>query len=137
MPGLRSTVRVDNFFPQFRRQIDRLAYDSVAAGARVGGEICASVASQRSKSGHMADIRIGSPSSTGTGYEASFISPTFYSWMQNYGTLGNRKKPLKQAPRTHRTRAPGTGVTPLRHLDIGRRGGRNSMLDVIARGLPR
>lgn len=85
----------------------------------------------------MATIRVSSPSKTYDGYEAAFLSPVFYAWMQNYGTLGNRRKPLKQSPRTNRTREPGTGVEPLRFLDAGRRAGRKAMLEHIRQGLPK
>lgn len=137
MPGLRASVHVDNFFPQIRENLDDLAKKAAFEGAKVGGEVARGVASRRSKSGQMADIRIGSAASTGYGYEASFVSPVYYAWFQNYGTLGNRRKRLKEPPRTDRTRDPGTGVEPLRFLDAGRKAGTAAMIDVIAKGLPR
>lgn len=137
MPGLRTKVEATNNFAQITRQVVDVARESVGIGAREGGRAAAAVASQRSKSGRMADIRISSPSKTYDGFEASFISPVHYAWFQNYGTLGNRRKALKQSPRAKRTREPGTGVKPLKFLDTGRRVGRKAMLDHIAQGLPK
>ena len=137
MPGINTRVDVTNNFAAITRQVTDLARDAVAIGAREGGKVASAAAASRSKTGAMANIRVSSPSTTPDGYEASFISPVFHAWLQNYGTLGNRRKPLKQSPRTNRTREPGTGVKPLRFLDAGRTAGRKAMLDHIARGLPR
>jgi hypothetical protein len=137
MPGVRTRVDVTNNFAQVTQQVIDTARESVGVGAREGGKAAQTVASQRSKTGRMADIRVSSPSKTYDGFEASFLSPVHYAWFQNYGTLGNRKKALKQSPRKKRTREPGTGVEPLKFLDIGRRVGRKAMLEHIAKGLPK
>jgi hypothetical protein len=66
--------------------------------------------------------------SKGRGFRASFVSPAAHAWWQNDGTLGSRSKPLKRAESGTRTHAPGTGVTPLRFLDVGRAAGLKAML---------
>ena len=137
MPLVKTTVDVYSNFGQLIRQLDDLARDAVAIAAREGGAVAAQVASSRSKTGSMADIRVSSPTRTPDGWQASFISPVKHAWFQNYGTLGNRRKALKQAPRTNRTRAPGTGVEPLGFLDAGRRAGRRALLNHIRQGLPK
>ena len=137
MPLVKTRVDVFNNFRQISREIDELAREAVFVGAREGATVAASVASTRSKSGAMANMRVSSASRTPDGWEASFTSPVHYAWFQNYGTLGNRRKPLKQNPRTGRTRDPGTGVEPLRFLDAGRAAGRRAMLEHIRNGLPR
>lgn len=137
MPTVRTKVDFTNDFPRITRQVNDLARDAVAAAAREGGQVAAQIASQRSKSGQMANIRVSSATGSPDGWESAFLSPVFYAWFQNYGTLGNRRKALKQGPRSDRTREPGTGVEPLGFLDAGRRAGVRAMRDMIARGLPR
>ena len=83
----------------------------------------------------MAAIRVEPARPTVDGWEASFVSPVGYAWMQNYGTLGNRRKPLKEAPRTNRTREPGTGIEPLGFLDAGRSAGLRALKRELARGI--
>ncbi len=137
MPGIRSTVQVTNNFPDFKRDISALAERAVAVAAVEGAKVASEVASERSKTGAMANMRVSSADRTYDGYAASFVSPVFYAWMQNWGTLGNRRKALKGSPRTNRTREPGTGVKPLRFLNAGYAAGRNAMLAVIEAGLPK
>ena len=135
MPTIRSSVDVTNGFPRITEEVNRLAREAVGAAAREGGQAAAALASQRSKTGSMAGIRVSSPSGSPDGWEAAFLSPVHYAWFQNYGTLGNRRKALKQPPRSDRTRAPGTGVEPLGFLDAGRSHGRRVLIDTIRRGL--
>lgn len=135
MPLLTSRVDVTDNFDRLARDLEDVARRAVEAGAREGGAVAAGVAGQRRKSGRTAAITAGNATRTPTGWIASFISPTYWAWLQNYGTLGNRRKRLKQSPRTNRTREPGTGIEPLRFLDAGRRAGRAAMLRVIRRGL--
>lgn len=136
MPLLKTKVDVYMNFGQISREIDKSASEAVFIGAHEGAKAAAAVASERSKSGRMADMRVSSASRTPDGWQASFTSPVPYAWFQNYGTLGNRRKRLKQAPRTDRTREPGTGIEPLSFLDAGRRVGRKAMLEHIRQGLP-
>lgn len=136
MPLVTSRVDVFIEFGKLERQLDDLARDAVAIAAQQGATVAAQVAATRSKTGQMASMRVSSPSRTPDGWQASFTSPVHYAWHQNYGTLGNRRKALKQSPRTNRTRDPGTGVEPLRFLEAGRAAGRRALLAHIRKGLP-
>lgn len=137
MPLIKTSIEATSDFPRITREINELAKQAVAAGAQAGAQVASAIAAQRSDTGAMAGMRVSSADGTPDGWRASFVSPVFYAWFQNYGTLGNRRKRLKQAPRTDRTRAPGTGIKPLRFLDAGRAAGRRAMLEHISRGLPR
>ncbi len=124
-----------NNFPQITREVSALAKRAVHAAALEGAAHASQIASARSKSGTMAGMRVSSPSGSADGWEAAFLSPVYYAWFQNYGTLGNRRKALKQAARGDRTREPGTGVEPLGFLDAGHAHGRKVMLAMIRAGL--
>lgn len=137
MPLMRTRVDAVNRFPEVTRELNDLAARSVAAGAAAGAQVAASIAATRSKTGRMAHIAPTPVSNTGNGWVASFASRVFYAWFQEEGTLGNRRKPLKQPPRTNRTREPGTGVEPLRFMRAGRNAGRKAMLDTLRKGVPR
>lgn len=137
MPLLKTRVDVTSHFDRLTRDLDDLARQAVTVAAREGAQVASRVASQRSKSGRMAGMHVSSAQRTPDGWRASFISPVAYAWFQNFGTLGNRRKRLKQAPRTERTRAPDTGIAPLRFLDAGRSAGRRAMLEHFRKGLPR
>lgn len=141
MPGIHSNVSVINNFPRITKDVNDLAVKAVREAAIVGGEVARAKASGRSDTGQMADIRVSSPTGSVDGFEAAFVSPVFYSWFQNYGTLGNRTKPLKQPGRRRKASGPGTGIKPLYFLDAGKRAGAKQMRAVIkaglARGLPR
>lgn len=137
MPYVRTRIDFTNGFEQHKRSMNELARRSVAAGAQAGAAVASSIAAQRSKTGAMARIVPTPVTPTGDGWQASFASRVFYAWFQEEGTLGNRRKPLKQAPRTDRTRAPGTGVEPLRFMRAGRAAGRRAMLETTRAGMPR
>lgn len=137
MPIIHATVDIADDFHRITDQVNDLAREAVTLAAVEGAKAAAAVASQRSKTGRMAGMRVLPVEGTPDGWAAGFQSPVFYAWFQEYGTLGNRKKPLKQPPRGDRTREPGTGVEPLGFLRAGRRAGRRALLDHIARGLPR
>ena len=130
----KSTVDFTNRLPEVSRTIQKLAEEAVAEAARVGAE----AASQRAAQRGMGDtIHPSSSLRTYDGFQASFVCVHPAVWWQNYGTLGSRRKRLKQPPRTDRTRAPGTGITPLRFLQAGRAAGRAHMIKRISAGLPR
>lgn len=135
MPLVSCTVDVTDDFGRVTAAVNDLARRAVEAAAREGAAVAASVAAERSKSGRMAGIRPDNAIGTPDGWRSSFVSPVHYAWFQNYGTLGNRRKRLKQPPRTERTRAEGTGIEPLRFLEAGRRAGRKALLETIARGV--
>jgi hypothetical protein len=135
MPTITATVDVTNNFPQMKRAYSDLARRAVGEAAKVGGAKAASIAAQRSKSGTMARIAVSSPTGSVNGWESAFLSPIYYAWFQNWGTLGNRTRPLKQPGRSTRSRAPGTGIKPLYFLDSGKREGRRAMMAMIRKGV--
>lgn len=137
MPLARTRIDVRNELGQVNREIADGARLAVHEGAQVGAAVAAGVASQRVKTGTMANIQAGSPSRTVDGWIASFVSRAWYGMFQDRGTLGSRRRPLKQAPRTNRTREPGTGIEPLEFARAGRSAGRRAMLDRIRRSLPK
>jgi hypothetical protein len=131
---IEAKVDAINNFPGLLRDMSALARSATAEGARIGGAAAASRAAQRG----MADsIMVGSVSGSADGWVASFVCTVPHGWWQSFGTLGSRRRPLKQPPRTNRTRAPGTGITPLNFLLVGRNAGRRALLDKIREGLPR
>jgi hypothetical protein len=131
---VQATVNVTNRFPEITREISQLARTATAEAARVGAEAAGARAAQRGMGDTMyAAGAEGSPD----GWQSFFVCTHPAVWFQNYGTLGNRRRRLKQPPRTDRTRAPGTGIVPLRFLQYGRSEGRKDMLRRIGSGLPR
>lgn len=135
MPLLRARVDITSDFPRITREVNDMAKRAVTAAAQEGGQVASALAGQRSKSGRMAAIHVEPVKGSPDGWQASFVSPVGHAWFQNYGTLGSRRKRLKQAPRTNRTRAPGTGIEPLGFLEAGRRAGLAAMKREIARGI--
>ena len=135
MPTIHSTVRVQDNFAKQQAAYHQLARTAVFEGAKVGGAVAAAEAAERSKSGTMASIRVSSASRTYEGWEASFLSPVYYAWFQNWGTLGNRTRKLRAPPRGDRTREPGTGIKPMYFLDRGRDAGRRRMVAIIRKGI--
>jgi hypothetical protein len=134
MPLVTARVDVTDNFDRITAEVNQLAQRAVRVAAIEGAAAAQAVASSRSKSGRMASIRADSVIRTPDGYAASFVSPVQHAWFQNYGTLGSRRRRLKQSPRTTRTREPGTGITPLRFLEAGRRAGIAAMKRELARG---
>ena len=137
MPYVRTRTEVRNDFPRITREIDERARQAVAGAATAGAQVAAGIASQRSKTGQMARIGATPARNTGDGWTASFASRVFYALFHEYGTLGSRTKPLKRAPRTDRSREPGTGVAPLGFMRAGKRAGAKVMREHLRRGLPR
>lgn len=135
MPLVHARVDVNMNFDRVTQDVNQLARRAVSVAAHEGSQAASAVASSRSKSGRMAAIRAEPVKATPDGWLASFVSPVGYAWFQNYGTLGNRRKRLKQAPRTNRTREAGTGIEPLGFLDAGRRVGLKALREVLTRGV--
>jgi hypothetical protein len=135
MPLLKARVDISMDFPRITREVNELAKRAVAEAAEQGARATSAAAARRSKTGRMAGTIVEPVRGSPDGWIASFVSPGIESWFQNYGTLGNRRKPLKQAARGNRTRAPGTGIEPLRHLDIGRAAGTAALRRVISGGI--
>ena len=135
MPLVKARVDISSDFPRITREVNELAKRAVMAAAVEGARAASAIASTRSKSGRMAAIQVEPVRGSPDGWVASFVSPAIEAWFQNYGTLGNRRKRLKQAPRGNRTRAPGTGIEPLRFLEAGRRAGLAAMRRELSRGI--
>ncbi len=135
MPTISSRVDVTNNFPVISREVSALAKRAVHAAALEGAAHASQIASARSESGAMAGMRVSSPTGGTSGWEAAFLAPVYYAWFQNWGTRGNRTRPLKQPGRSVLSREPGTGITPLYFLDQGRTHGRKVMLAMIRAGL--
>jgi hypothetical protein len=131
MPLVSSRVDVTSSFERVTAEANASARRAVHAAAIEGARECGRVGSQRSLNSPVVEL----PRGTVDGWVASFVAPGIEQWFQNYGTLGNRRKPLKQPPRTNRTRAPGTGIEPLGHLDAGTRAGVAALRRELARGI--
>lgn len=131
MPLIKSRVDVNMHFDRVTREVHAHARKVVDAAAREGAQAAVAKGSERG----MGPARIEPAQATVDGWLASFVMVGAHQWFQNYGTLGNRRKPLKQAPRTNRTRAPGTGIEPLNHLDAGRAAGVRALKRELRRGL--
>lgn len=129
MPLIETSVDFTDHFDQITRELEDRARQAVEVGAREGAARANAVGSQRGFSVHVEPTR-----KTFDGYIASFVCPKVHAWFHEYGTLGSRRKKLKQPPRTKRTRAPGTGITPLGFLRAGSRAGRAAMLRVVRGG---
>lgn len=131
MPLVSSRVDVNMHFDRVTRDVHAHARRVVAIAAAEGAAAAVAKGSERG----MGPAVVEPVVATVDGWRASFVMPGAHQWWQNYGTLGNRRKPLKQPPRTNRTRAPGTGIEPLGHLDEGKRAGVRAMRRELARGL--
>jgi hypothetical protein len=122
---------VNTHFDRVTRDVHAHARKVVAMAATEGAQAAVTKGSERG----MGPATVEAVRPTADGWIASFVMAGAHQWFQNYGTLGNRRKPLKQPPRTNRTRAPGTGIEPLGHLDEGRRAGVRALRRELARGL--
>lgn len=129
MPLLRTEVDFVDHFAEMTRDVERLAQIAVETAAREGAVAANAVGSQRDF-----HVDVEPTRRTSDGYVASFVCRKYYAWFHEYGTLGNRRKALKQNPRTDRTRAPGTGIKPLGFLSAGKRAGKKAMERVVASG---
>lgn len=131
MPLVSSRVDVNISFDRVTRDVHTHARKVVAIAAAEGARAAATAGSARG----MGPATVEPVRATPDGWQGSFVMAGMHQWFQNYGTLGNRRKPLKQAPRTNRTRAPGTGIKPLGHLDAGKRAGVRALKRELARGI--
>lgn len=131
MPLVRTTVDVNMHFDRVTAEVNAHARRAVAVAATIGAQACNARGAQRG----MPQASVEASRVTPDGWVASFVAPGMHQWFQNYGTLGNRRKALKQPARTSRTRAPGTGIQPLGHLDAGRTAGVRALKAELARGL--
>lgn len=125
MPLLTARVDFTDNFDSVTREFNELARRGVQAAAVEGAAAANTVGSQRNFQVDVEPVR-----GTADGWLASFVCRKYYAWFHEFGTLGNRRRRLKQPPRTNRTREPGTGIEPLYFLSAGRRAGRRALLRV-------
>lgn len=131
MPLVSTTVDVNAHFERVTREVHAHARKAVSMAADEGARAAVAKGSERG----MGPAVVEPTRPTVDGWVASFSMAGIHQWFQNFGTLGNRRKPLKQPPRTNRTRAPGTGIKPLGHLDAGRAAGVRALKRELARGI--
>lgn len=122
---VKSTVNVTDQFERVTREVNEEARARVTAAARVGAAVAGGIAGQRG-----IEVRVLPTQGTVDGWESGFQAEHRASLYQDLGTLGSRVKPLKQPPRTNRTRAPGTGIEPLNFMSKGHAAGKR----VLRRG---
>lgn len=131
MPLVHSRVDITDNFDRVTDAVNQQARRAVDVAAFEGAKAAVAKGAERGMGPAIVEPAVG----TVDGWLASFVMEGPHQWWQNYGTLGSRVKPLKRPPQTDRTRAPGTGIKPLGHLDAGKREGRRALLREIARGL--
>jgi len=126
---ITSSVKVSNGFPELRRRIHEGAIPrALNAAAAEGAQVARDVASERRQTGAMANVKVAPARRTVRGWDALIVSPPFYAWFHEHGTLGNRRRKLKQPGRARRDRSAGTGIKPLRFLGRGRTAARRALL---------
>lgn len=131
MPLVQTRVDVNDHFSRIDDEVAAHARRVVAIGAAVGARAAEAKGAERG----MGPATVEAARPTQDGWVASFVMGGAHQWWQNYGTLGNRRKRLKSPPRTNRTREPGTGITPLGHLDAGALAGKRAIQAELARGV--
>src|SRR5262245_7053195 len=97
---MKTSVKVENRFPQLRRRIHEGAVPAaLLAAAKDGAAVSAQRARERQETGDMADIRVTPAARDDKGWNVVFFSPAFYAWFHEHGTLGKRTRKLKQPGR--------------------------------------
>ena len=119
---VKSTVNVSDEFARVTREVNEDARRRVTLAALVGGAVAGAIAGQRG-----IDVRVLPTQGTVDGWESAFQAEHRAALFQDLGTLGSRVKPLKQPPRTNRTRAPGTGIEPLNFMAAGHAAGKREL----------
>jgi hypothetical protein len=132
---LTTSIKVTSQFPALERRIDREIQGALADAAQQAAQVARAAAAPRSRTGKMGNIRVAPPRRNAKGWDAAIISPVFYAWMQEHGTLGNRRRKLKRPSARRRAAPPGSGVRPLRFLTKGRAAGRKALLSALERAL--
>lgn len=139
MPSVRVTVhRSTEPLSVFTNRAIR---EALKEAADVGAHVAEQVASQREgQTGQMQQITVSDVRGSVTGWEVEVISPAPWAWFQEFGTLGNRTRRLKQSARSTTpsgrqppSREAGTGITPLRFLGAGATASRRVFLDLLTR----
>lgn len=103
---------------------------AVEEASREAAKVAAPIAHQRQRAGShrkMGEITDLKTFLTETGYEGGIKSPAWYAYFQNDGTLGRRKKPLRQSTLDRRKSRSGQlrlakvannpGIKPLEFFD--------------------
>jgi len=134
MATLKSNVKIDNRFGKITRDYDRALQRALADAARAGAQVASAKAQERKQTGKMAEIKVAAVRQGRKGPNVLFASTPFYAAFQEFGTLGNRKRKLKQERRTTPT---GEGVPPLRFMGKGRTAARKLLLPLIQRHMGR
>lgn len=141
MPTIRATVH------RTSEPLGLLANHAVRAAlheaATVGAGVSRRVAQQRpGPTGEMQNITVSEVRGTAHGWEVEVTSHAPWAWFQEFGTLGNRKRKLKQPSRStepsgHRPpgRGTGSGITPLRFLSAGASAARKAFLPLLEQKL--
>lgn len=130
MAVTRSYVKVVNNFPRVTRDYDRAVERAVATATRIGAAVASAEARQRTETGQMADIQVGTVRKGRRGWNGIFTSMPHYAIFHEFGTLAKRRKKLRQPSR--RTASPGTGgIKPLRFMGKGRTAARKALLLLI------
>jgi hypothetical protein len=124
-------------------QINADVRDAVVASAEEGAQLAASIASSRSKTGHMAAIEQLPVRGTPDGWAGGFRSPAYYAHFQSAGTLGSRRRKLKASTLRRRESASGAarfakvsggaGITPLKFLEAGAAVAKSRLRERVAR----
>lgn len=140
MIGARVDVRT-GWGAEFARRVNAEVARAVAQASVVGAEAASQVASQRRRTGRMSRIEPVPVKGTPTGWAGGFKSEAFYSGFQSQGTLGSRRRKVKQSTVRRRQSVSGQarfakvagskGVAPLRHEEIGRTAGRKELKRLI------
>jgi hypothetical protein len=101
-------------------RIEAIMHDAVEAGAKA-----AQAAETRFRTGDLnASIHAGNVRMLPMGAEGTIVADKWYAIFQNWGTLGQRTKPLKQARRASRTAYhTGAGISPLYFMEEGEKVG--------------
>ena len=113
-------VKVDSNFRDLDRKYQRAAERALGMSAHAGAAQARALAQQRSRTGEMASITAGPVRRSTGGPSVEFGTGPFYARFHEWGTLGKRRKKLKQPGRRKRAAPPGSGVAPLGFMTKGR-----------------
>lgn len=139
---------VKGWSTEFARRTNARAIKALEEASKDGAEVASRIASQRVRGGEMSNIEAVSVKPTASGYAAGFRSQAgtsgeFYSGFQSRGTLGARKKKVKQATVARRQSPSGAvryakvsgrkGITPLHHEETGLKFAKQSLVARLSR----
>jgi hypothetical protein len=146
---LKSSIKVNNGFPELRRKIHEGAVPAALTQAvREGASVSRQIASERKDTGAMSDIKYGKARRDGgKGWNAVIFSKPHYAWFHELGTLGSRKRKLNKRTVARRSSASGQarlakvagseGIQPLNFLGKGRSVARRRLVELLKREIGR